>query len=147
MHSSLQLLDPDSLHEQLFVHSLRVHGPLPEQSMLHPLPGHERLAGPEESARTVHPPAGHEKVHGPLPWHTNSQPAPGHDSEHGEDVTQKHGCPGVQLVELLVCVVATQPPTNTPTTSPHPTTPPFPLPLPIPVPLFRVPVFDSLLTP
>ena len=84
------------------MHSARVHGPLPEHCMLHPLPVQERFAGPDESAFTVHPPSGHEKVHGPLPWHTNSQPAAGQESVQGSEVTQKHGCPGVQLVELVV---------------------------------------------
>jgi hypothetical protein len=90
------------------VHSSRLHEPLPSQSMLHPLPGHVSVAVPEESPFTVHPPAGHEKEHVPLPWHTNSQPEAGQASAQGSEVTQKHGCPGVQLVELLVCVVATQ---------------------------------------
>jgi hypothetical protein len=80
--------------------------------MLHPLPGHASVAVPEESPFTVHPPAGQEKEHMPLPWHTNSQPEPGHASEQGSEVTQKHGCPGVQLVELLVCVVAMQAPSS-----------------------------------
>ncbi len=90
------------------MHSSRLHEPLPSQSMLHPSPGHVSVAVPEESPFTVHPPAGHEKEHVPLPWHTNSQPEAGQASEHGSEVTQKHGWPGVQLVELLVCVVATQ---------------------------------------
>jgi hypothetical protein len=102
VQSSVHVLEPDSLQEQLFVHSSRLHMPLPEHCMLHPFPAHDSFAVPEESARTVHPPAGHEKVHGPLPWQTNSQPEPGHESEQGSDVTQKHSCPGVQLVELLV---------------------------------------------
>jgi hypothetical protein len=108
MQSSLHLPEPDALHEQSLVHSLRLQSPLPEQSIEHPLPVHDRLALPEESAFTVHPPAGHEKSHAPLPWQTNSQPAAGHARVHGSDVTQKHGCPGVQLVELVVCVVAMQ---------------------------------------
>ena len=99
--------DPEALHEQFFVHASRLHDPLPSHCMLQPLPGHDRLAVPDESPFTVQPPAGHEKEHGPLPWHTNSQPEPGQESEQGSDVTQKHGCPGMQLVELLVCVVAT----------------------------------------
>lgn len=100
--------EPDSLHAQFFVHAPRSHRPLPEQSSMQLLPGHERLAGPEESAFTVQPPAGQEKVHGPLPWQMNSQPAAGHDSEQGSEVTQRHGVPGTQWVELVVCVVAMQ---------------------------------------
>jgi hypothetical protein len=107
VQSSLHVLDPDSLHEQPFVHSISVQGPLPEHSIEHWLPAHDRLTVPEESPFTVHPPAGHENVQGPLPWQTNSQPAAGQESSQGSDVTQKHGCPGVQLVELVVCVVAT----------------------------------------
>jgi hypothetical protein len=107
VQSSAQVPEPDSLHEQLLVHSSRLHIPLPEHCMLHPLPAHDRTAVPEESPRTVQPPAGHEKEQVPLPWQTNSQPEPGHAREQGSDVTQKHGVPGVQLVEFEVCVVAT----------------------------------------
>jgi hypothetical protein len=107
VQSFVQWPEPDSLQEQFFVHSSRLHEPLPSHCMLQPFPAHDRVAVPEESPFTVHPPAGHEKEHSPLPWHTNSQPEFGQAREHGSEVTQKQGCPGVQLVELLVCVVAT----------------------------------------
>ena len=104
----LQVPEPDWLQEQFSVQSLRLHASLPSHCMVQPLPGHDRLAEPEDCALTVHPPAGHEKLHVPLPWHTNSQPLAGHARAQGSAVTQKHGVPGVQLVELVLCVVATQ---------------------------------------
>lgn len=72
---SLQWPEPLSLHEQSFVQSVRLQSPLPEQSIVQPLPVRERVAEPEPSDFTVQPPAGQEKVDGPLPWQTNSQPA------------------------------------------------------------------------
>jgi len=106
-HSSSQAPDPDSLHEQSFEHPVIVLRELPVLFRVHPLPGHERVAGPDASAVTVQSPPGQENVHGPLPWHMNSQPAPGQDREQGSDVTHQHICPGEQLVEFAVCVVAT----------------------------------------
>jgi hypothetical protein len=107
VQSSLQVPEPDWLHEQSFVHPVRMHAPLFEHFIVHPFPVHERLAVAEDSDCTVQPPAGHEKVQPPLPWHTNWQPEDGQAREHGSEVTQKHSCPGVQLVELVFCVVAT----------------------------------------
>jgi hypothetical protein len=108
IHSSTHVPEPDSLHEQFFVQSVRVQRLLFSQLRVHPLPAHDRSTVPEPSAVTVQPPCGHDRLQGPLPSQRNSQPAPGHWSVQGSEVTHWQSCPGVQLVELDVAVVATQ---------------------------------------
>jgi len=87
MHSSTHVPEPDSLHEQSLVQSVRVQRLLFSQLTVHPLPAHDRSTVPEPSAVTVQPPCGQDRVQGPLPSQRNSQPAPGHTSVQGSDVT------------------------------------------------------------